>query len=140
MVTGAGGELPKAGLVASLATPGGKLTGVQVRNDETVPQKLEVLKALVPTLSRLAFLREDVIVSSEMIALHDQQVVTAARSLGLKVHPVTVHRSQEFTNVDYRFDERKPRAVSAGAAELVQPALSLHLALLEDPTSRAIRG
>ena len=67
------------------------------RNDELIRKKLEVLKALVPTLSRLAFLREDVIVIMEQAALHDQQISVAARSLGLTVHPITVHRSEELT-------------------------------------------
>jgi putative ABC transport system substrate-binding protein len=95
----AGGELVMGGLVASLARPGGNLTGVQVRNDELIPKKLEVLKALVPTLSRLAFLRDDVISTSSerMVALYDQEAAAAARSVGLDVHPVTVQRSEEFT-------------------------------------------
>jgi putative ABC transport system substrate-binding protein len=80
----AGGELVVGGLVASLARPGGNLTGVQVRNDELIPKKLEVLKALVPTLSRLAFLRDDVISASSerMVTLYDQEAAAAARSLG----------------------------------------------------------
>ena len=32
-----------------------------------------------------------------MIALDDQQVAATARSLGLTVHPITVHRSEVFT-------------------------------------------
>ena len=74
VVGGAGGDLVAGGLVASLARPGGNLTGIQIRNDDLVPKKLEFLKALVPNLSRLAFLQEDVTLSGfpQMLALYDQ--------------------------------------------------------------------
>jgi putative ABC transport system substrate-binding protein len=39
------GDLVAAGLVASLARPGGNVTGSQVLNDDLVPKRLELLKA-----------------------------------------------------------------------------------------------
>ena len=50
------GDLVAAGLVDSLAKPGGNITGAQVLNDDLVPRRLELLKALVPNLSKVAFL------------------------------------------------------------------------------------
>src|SRR5262245_10806778 len=56
-------DLVEAGLVESLAKPRGNITGSQLLNDELVPKRLELLKALVPHLSRAALLREDVTTS-----------------------------------------------------------------------------
>src|SRR6266704_2761317 len=57
-------ELVAAGLVDSLATPGGNITGSQLLNDDLIPKRLELLKALVPNLSKVALLREDVTTSA----------------------------------------------------------------------------
>src|SRR5215831_16962371 len=99
VVVGSGGDLVAAGLVVNLARPGGNLTGVQVRNDDLVPKRLEFLKALVPNLSRVAYLRQDVttsVIIPELVALYEQQAAAAAHTLGLKIHRVIVHRPDEF--------------------------------------------
>ena len=57
-------DLVAAGLVDSLARPGGNITGSQLLNDDLIPKRLELLKALVPNLSKVAFLREDVTLSA----------------------------------------------------------------------------
>src|SRR5437667_4400274 len=51
-------DLVAAGLVDSLAKPGGNITGSQLLNDELIPKRLELLKALVPNLSKVALLLE----------------------------------------------------------------------------------
>ena len=51
-------NLVAAGLVDSLARPGGNITGSQLLNDELIPKRLELLKELVPNLSKVALLRE----------------------------------------------------------------------------------
>jgi len=65
------GDLVAAGLVASLARPGGNITGSQVLSDELVPKRLELLKALVPNVSRVALLLEDVTSAALPEALRD---------------------------------------------------------------------
>src|SRR3989454_2293808 len=54
------GDLVAAGLVDSLAKPGGHITGSQILSDDLAPKRLELLKALIPKLSRVAFLQDDV--------------------------------------------------------------------------------
>src|ERR1051325_796603 len=56
-------DLVAAGLVESLAKPGGNITGSQLLNDDLVPKRLQLLKELVPDLSKVALLREDVTTS-----------------------------------------------------------------------------
>ena len=81
------GDLVAAGLVDSLAKPGGNITGSQLLGDELVSKRLQLLKALVPTLSKVALLREDVTTSviPQIPARYDQYAVAAARVLGLTV-------------------------------------------------------
>jgi putative ABC transport system substrate-binding protein len=90
-------DLVAAGLVDSLAKPGGNLTGAQILNDDLVPKRVELLKALIPKLSRVALLREDVTTSllPEVLARYDQQAATAARTLGVEVQTFIVRRAED---------------------------------------------
>ena len=91
----AGTDLVAAGLVDSLAKPGGNITGSQILNDDLVPKRLELLKALVPNLSKVALLREDVTTSAlpQVRARYDQQAAIAAQSLGVEIHTFIVRRA-----------------------------------------------
>jgi len=88
-------DLVAAGLVDSLARPGGNITGAQLLNDELIPKRLELLKALVPNLSKVALLREDVTTSvlPQILDRYDQRIAIAARSLGIEVHTFIVRRA-----------------------------------------------
>jgi putative ABC transport system substrate-binding protein len=90
-------DLVAAGLVASLARPGGNITGSQLLNDDLVPKRLELLKAIVPNLSKVAVLREDVTTSAlpQIFDRFDQQVATAARNLGIEIHTFIVRRAED---------------------------------------------
>ena len=79
------GDLVAAGLVNSLAKPRGNIAGSQLLGEELVSKRLQFLKALVPNLSKVAPLREDVTTSviPEIPTRYDQRAVTAARALDL---------------------------------------------------------
>ena len=91
-------DLVAAGLVDSLARPGGNITGLQILSADLAPKRLDLLKALVPNLSKVAFLHDDVTLSAlpEMRARSDQQAAIAARTLGIELHTFIVHRAGEF--------------------------------------------
>jgi ABC-type uncharacterized transport system substrate-binding protein len=91
------GDLVAAGLVHSLAKPGGNITGSQLLSEELVAKRLQLLKALVPNLSKVALLREDVTTSAipEIPARYDQQAVAAARALGVTVQMFNVHGAKD---------------------------------------------
>ncbi len=92
------GDLVAAGLVDSLARPGGNITGSQILNDDLAPKRLELLKALVRHLSKVAVLEEDVTLSAvpQMRARYEQRAAIAARTLGIELHTFVVHRAEEF--------------------------------------------
>src|SRR5262249_48357730 len=98
VVTGAGADLVGVGLVASLARPGGNVTGVQILNTDLLPKQLEFLKVLVPNLSRIAFLQDDVTTSivPQARARVDQNTAAAARVLSLNVRTTMVHQPGDF--------------------------------------------
>jgi putative ABC transport system substrate-binding protein len=90
-------DLVAAGLVDSLAKPGGNITGAQLLNDDLIPKRLELLKVIVPNLSKVALLREDVTTSvlPQTRSRYDEQVTIAARSLGIEVHAFIVRRAED---------------------------------------------
>lgn len=76
------GDPVESGLVASLARPGGNVTGLSLQQAEAGSKRLELLREIVPDLRRLAIIAN---VSSAMIALEVQEVESKARSLALEV-------------------------------------------------------
>jgi putative tryptophan/tyrosine transport system substrate-binding protein len=76
------GDPVGSGLVASLARPGGNVTGLSLQQAEVGSKRLELLREIVPDLRRLAIIAN---VSSPMIVLEVQEVESKARSLALEV-------------------------------------------------------
>ena len=80
------GDPVEAGLVDSLARPGGNITGLSTLNPELSGKRLELLKEIVPRLSRVGLLR-DVDVTSET----SNEYKIAARALKLQLQPLDIH-------------------------------------------------
>jgi putative ABC transport system substrate-binding protein len=78
-----GGDPVAAGLVASLAHPGGNLTGMKFMETELMPKQLELLSELVPRARVMAML---VNATSSNAALVIGEVQEAARAKGLQLH------------------------------------------------------
>jgi ABC-type uncharacterized transport system substrate-binding protein len=75
------------GLVASLARPGGNATGLADAHTELLPKRIELLKLLVPTLSRVGVLWNP---SNASTAPQLKAVQAAGPALGLTIVPVEV--------------------------------------------------
>ena len=88
------GEDPVAlGLVASLARPGGNLTGVNFFATELTAKRLELLRELVPAASRIAVLASAGTGANTEATLRD--VGSAARAMGLQVRVLNADNSRE---------------------------------------------
>ena len=83
----------RPGLVASLARPGGNLTGINFFNSELVAKRLELLRELVPGASRVA-----VLVNPSNVASGERtrrEVEPAARAIGLQIQVFNASTSRE---------------------------------------------
>jgi len=94
----AGVDLVADGFVASLARPGGNLTGSQVFQGALVPKRLELLKARVPSLSRVALPQDGVTTTAvpNVLTRYTQQAAVAALPLGLKIDTFVVQHRDAF--------------------------------------------
>ena len=81
------------GIVASLARPGGNLTGLTVMAPELSGKRLELLKEAFPRVNRVAFLWNPS-TSSDLILLKETEV--AARVLGLQVQSLEIRSLEDF--------------------------------------------
>jgi putative ABC transport system substrate-binding protein len=81
-----------SGIVASLAQPGGNVTGLSIQSPDIAGKRLALLREVVPNLRRVAFMgnTENPIVPREI-----REVQTAAATLGLNVATIEVRRTQD---------------------------------------------
>jgi putative ABC transport system substrate-binding protein len=96
------------GLVASLARPGGNLTGVNLISGELTAKRLELLRELVPAVARVAVLVSPVGPLAET-TLRD--VEPAARAMGLQTHFLNASTSREVDAAFATFVDRRPDAL-----------------------------
>jgi putative ABC transport system substrate-binding protein len=82
----------RAGLVASLARPGGNVTGQSIQSIDLVGKRLALLRQIVPHLGRLAIMFDASF--SETVAEADV-VKATAHTLGLEVAPLEIRRSED---------------------------------------------
>lgn len=80
----------RSGLAASLAQPGGSVTGLTTVSTELGVKRMELLKELLPAASRVAVLWQPM---DPPVAVRDTEA--AARSLGLQVLVLEAHKAQD---------------------------------------------
>jgi putative ABC transport system substrate-binding protein len=80
------------GLVASLARPGGNITGLSNQQPDLAGKRLEILRELVPNLSRLAYLAN---INNPTAKLSVDEVQVAGRKLGLEIIPGDIKRAED---------------------------------------------
>jgi putative ABC transport system substrate-binding protein len=84
------------GLVESLARPGGNITGFTIMTIEMAGKRLELFKAAVPTLHRVAVLYD---AANPGNLLHAQAVQTAGQALGVTVQLWGVRGTEDFERI-----------------------------------------
>ncbi|MGB6419789.1 MAG: ABC transporter substrate-binding protein, partial [Pseudolabrys sp.] len=89
-----GSDPVAAGLVASLARPGGNVTGVTTLNTELGPKRLELLRELIPTANIIALLVNP---TSPFITENiSKDLQLTARTLGLQLHILNASTERDF--------------------------------------------
>jgi putative ABC transport system substrate-binding protein len=92
IVLATSGDPVGTGLVASLAQPGGNVTGSSIQQTDLAGKRLELLRDLIPGLRRLGILAN---VGSPNAVLDMREVKAAAITLGLEVTPFEIRQSED---------------------------------------------
>jgi putative ABC transport system substrate-binding protein len=106
VMTSAGDPLD-SGLVASLARPGGNVTGLSLMMSEVSGKRLELLKELVPQLSRVAVLWNS---TNPYPTIVFKETQDAARTLGIEVQSLEVKGPADFATVFGLARQKRPDA------------------------------
>jgi len=110
------GDPVGTGLVASLARPGGNITGLSNQNRDVAGKRLELLRAVLPTLRRLAILAD---ANNPASMLEVRDIEGLAREPHLEL---TVHRLRRRQDIAIAFEGLNDRAdalyVSLGGLEI----------------------
>jgi putative ABC transport system substrate-binding protein len=113
-----GGEDPvKLGLVASLARPGGNLTGINWFGGELSAKRLELLRQMVPTATRVAVLVNPAFATLTEITLRD--VEPAARAMGLQIEVLNADTSRGIDAAFEIIERERPDALFVGPSPLL---------------------
>ncbi len=83
------------GLVASLARPGGNITGLTFLGPQLVPKRLALLKEALPTVSQIAGLWHPTAYGERTMNDMMNEAEAAARTLGVQLRPVAVRGPDE---------------------------------------------
>jgi putative tryptophan/tyrosine transport system substrate-binding protein len=117
----------RLGLVASLARPGGNLTGINFFAEELAAKQLELLRELVPAAARVAVLVNPANVAGTETTVRD--VKAAARAKGLQIQVLNASTSREIDAAFATFVRERPDAIFVGP-DAFFTARRLQLALL----------
>ena len=93
IVMAVGGDPLATGIVASLARPGGNITGLSLISTELSGKRLELLKEIVPAVSRIAVLSNP---TDPVSAPQLRETETAARALRVQLQSLEVREPDEF--------------------------------------------
>ena len=106
VMTGGGLDPVEAGLVQSLARPGGNVTGITTLNRELGGKRLELLKEANPKVARVAVLYEE---ANRPSAIEVKEVLpVAARALRLTLQPWEVRTADDFDRVFAALNKQRP--------------------------------
>jgi putative ABC transport system substrate-binding protein len=106
VMVGQGSDPVEAGLVESLARPGGNVTGVTNLGPELGGKRLELFKEAVPKVARVAILYDPAIPRS---VIEVKEVLpVAARALGLTIQPWEVRDADGFERVFAKLNQERP--------------------------------
>jgi putative ABC transport system substrate-binding protein len=92
VVFAAAGDPVGTGIVASLARPGGNITGLSTQTADTANKRVQLMREVLPGFRRLAILANTGVPNA---VLEMVEVQNAARTLGLEVVALEIHRAED---------------------------------------------
>ena len=104
------------GFVASLARPGGNITGLSGASDDTSPKQLELVTTVVPNASRIGLIGNPA--TPTFVGVRTSAEI-AAQKVGVIIVPVEARNPQEIESAFAEFDKQRVQAfIAAGDAVL----------------------
>jgi putative ABC transport system substrate-binding protein len=103
----------RLGLVASLARPGGNLTGINILTAEVTAKRLDLLRELMPSATRVGVLVNPVNATNTETTL--REMAAAARTTGLQVKVLNASTSREIEAAFASLLHERPDALFVGA-------------------------
>jgi len=111
------GDPVESGVAASLAKPGGNVTGLTSTAAELVPKRLELLKALVPKMTRVAAYSN---LGNVAAAATWKEIEAAARAMKLEAVLLDVRRPEQIEPAFESARRQKADAIVVGIETLAQ--------------------
>jgi ABC-type uncharacterized transport system substrate-binding protein len=111
------GDPVRTGIVASLAQPGGNVTGSTILGAELSAKRLQLLHEALPTLARVAFLWNPANIANR---LHFDDIAQGAKALGVTLHSVEVHHPDGFDRALTALSAERPDTLIMTADPLHQ--------------------
>jgi ABC-type uncharacterized transport system substrate-binding protein len=112
-----------SGLVASLARPGGNITGLTILGPELSGKRLELLKETVPNVTRIGVLSD---LTNPTQALEWKEILAAAQVLGVKLQSLGLRSSNDFDSAFKAALRERAQALIT----LPQPLMNSHRNLI----------
>jgi putative ABC transport system substrate-binding protein len=114
IVFAAVGDPVRAGLVSSLARPGGNITGLSILETELFGKRLELLKETFPKITRVADFRD---ATSQGTRSAERQA--AARALGLQLQSLDVRSAKDFDGAFEAVLKERAQALTTAASPVI---------------------
>ena len=118
VMMGAGVDPVEAGLIDSLARPGGNITGLSLQERELGGKRLELLKEAVPKLALVALLNDSAALGN-VLDMKKEDIPTAARALKLTIQLWEVRSSDDFDRVFAAMSKRRPDGLFVPSSRLM---------------------
>jgi putative ABC transport system substrate-binding protein len=118
VMVGLGTDPVKAGLVKSLARPGGNVTGITALSRELGGKRLELLKEAVPKISRVTVLYDPANPNSVEVK---EDLRIAARALKLTILPSEARAADDFEKVFAAMSKERPDGLVVTGGTLMRP-------------------
>jgi putative ABC transport system substrate-binding protein len=117
VMTGQGSDPVEAGFIASLARPGGNITGLTNLLVQLGDKRLELLKEAVPKVARVAVLY---VPGNRTHGLELKEIQTAASGLGVTVQPREVRGADDFDRVFAAMGKQRPDGLQVPGGPLMR--------------------
>lgn len=116
------GDPVAAGVVTSVAKPGGNITGQSFFNAELRVKRVELLKEMMPRLSRVAVILN---ADNQAAASEFRAMETAAKSLNIELQPYWLRQTSELVSALGQMETAQAEAIESGDDQIALGNLEL---------------